>query len=262
MENVARLKIVFIISVLLLFIIGCYSYIYLNLRYAYPEGMNRTRISSESGASFYDPDTVLLQIRNNDPDAFIETDLPPSFPAPEDYLNANPFTEDELLEIVNYYLHSNWGEDPDDWTNNRVVYTLYDCGNGLNGPFTVGFHFQKMVTVDGEKYRDDRGIRIDTWSNMVVWNDRVENGHPLTTSIKWKKITYNAYDVFRIAEDNGGYQIYSESENHCGYTYIDHWGFEDSWEVSYNSPFTNDLLDIEIDEKSGEVINITVYEQN
>jgi hypothetical protein len=210
-------------------------------------------ISSEQGVSLFNPQTILSDIRDEKKDIFIETvpDTEPNFP--EDGIYNNVFRDEELYEIAEYFFQSRWDEDPDDWRLVSVYYDLYDCGKGFNGPFSIDYSFMKKNSIEGEKYISERTVSISEWKNQIGWTEKVEIDSSIILGQNWKNMNYYGMDVFKIAEENGGKEIHAESKNQCEYVTITIYGLDRNWEVDYNDHLGFDLLELEVNKRTGKV---------
>ena len=245
----------------LLFLLGvtiaCYFAYTLLLIYMGEPSSTLTKevISTDKGISLFNSQTILSDIRNEKKDIFVDAvpDIEPNFPQGDIYNNI--FKDDELYEIAEYYFKSQWDEDPDDWRLVSVDYDLNDCGRGFNGPYSIDFTFMKKNSVEGKKYIIERTVWIAEWKNQIGWTEKVEIDSSIILGQNWKNMNYYGMDAFKIAEESGGKEIHSEVENQCEYVTITIYGLDRNWEVDYNDHLGFDLLELEVNKRTGKVKN-------
>ena len=206
-------------------------------------------ISSENGKSSYDPSSVLLQMQNNEIGIFSDIESEED----NEFQNNYVFSDDELYLISRYFIKEKWNDNPEDWRLVIVYYTVDDCTAGLNGQVSVSFFYEKLVTIEGVQYVNEREIGIDTWKNEIVWKDEIITRTTLLENLNWEEIKYNATDVFEISKKNGGEKVLEESANRCEQIMLALYGNNNKWNVDYYDNNGSNILELEINKRTGQV---------
>jgi hypothetical protein len=257
MKNNKKMVFIYLVS-LLVGIVVCLlvCYFFGNYILAEPNSfLVQETISSERGASLYNAQTILSEIRNGEEDVFSDTKLDGYYKYLEDDVSNNLFTDEELFEITQYYFREKWNETPEDWRMVRVYYSLYDCAKGFDGPYSVDYEYEKKIQVEGKNYITVRNVGLAEWHDMLRWSEEIVDRSNLSGNVNWENINYHAMEIYDIAEENGGYEYHIESDNQCRKVIIALYGDNQSWNVTYYSQIVDStILEMEINKKTGIIV--------
>lgn len=210
-------------------------------------------ISSTSGVSEFEPKSILTSINTGESVVFSDAISSDDSNYSKDVEFENVLSDKDLYTVANYYFQSIWGEDIDSWELININYYLYNCKNAFNGAYSVYYTFEKKITIENEKFVNVRTVWISEWKNQIGWTDEIVNRTKLSYSLNWEKMNIFALDAYNLAEEHGGREIHTGSNDECVDINLKLYGYDSEWEIDYNDHLGYDLLELKIDSITGEI---------
>lgn len=251
-----KIKTKWVLTILILLLLTSIIYIYEPFS---PGNKGPLSLSSlyyyNTGLIKLDPESVLQSLEEGNLNVFF-----PDFRLFDDrhigpvlYNEPVDWRQSDNLKIVNAASEYISNDSLDGWKLFSMAFNV-DCQHMDRGLPGGDFQYFRTIFENGKMIDTWREIEISSEFSWIAWGSGAKYPHPLSgrKSIDLKMLKVTADDAIRIAEDRGGKELRSISQNQCS-VHMVLWpqGTKKGWWITYN---TSSDFEVRIDPYTGEVI--------